>query len=104
MTFFHATVTARRAKLKIDGDWCGDKSIIHDHAINYFKSQLFAEPCGDPSDLIEVIIKLIDSHNNDLLLPPPPCEKVKDTVFSMCAYSALAWMDSLHTFIHIVGT
>lgn len=86
---FHATIKARHAKavtkIKIGDNRCVDKSIIHDHAVHYFKDQLTSEVT---KDLVGIILKLVGDTNNHMLLSIPTMEEVNYVVFDMCPNSA----------------
>lgn len=89
---FYATVKGRRSKavsrLKLDGDWCDDKYVIHDHAVEFFKNEVSAKPCGEPDLFLNLSTKLLNMGRITRCYFPLRQGRRLKMMFSMCGDSA----------------
>ncbi|XP_027077095.1 uncharacterized protein [Coffea arabica] len=92
--YFHSVVVERQSRSLIhrikssDGKWLDSTSDIEGEAESYFKCLFTDESYAQSFETLEVIPRLISSHDNVMLEKIPSKEEVKLVVFSMDGDSA----------------
>ena len=92
--YFHSVVAERRAKSIIhrikngQGEWISDEGQVSAVAVEFFKALLTAEPVGGPSNILDVIPKVVSDAQNADLVHDPSRDEIREVVFAMDGESA----------------